>query len=70
MQLAFKNDITGTLFYESSDSVILEITGNEEDINHLIKKCNQADYITEIYILNKTKSAKKITDFIMLNQID
>lgn len=70
MRLAFQNKITGTLFYESVDSVILEITGNEEDIIKVIDHCKKEYYITEIHILNKTKTAKKLTDFIMLNQID
>ncbi|MEZ5195947.1 MAG: acylphosphatase [Bacteroidales bacterium] len=70
MQLAYKNDITGTLFYESASSVILEITGNDEDIHQVIEKCKQAKCVTEIHILNKTTTTKKQNDFIMLNQID
>lgn len=70
MRLAYQNNITGTLFYESVGSVIIEITGNEKDINRVIEKCKKTDYITEVHILNKTKTAKKHKDFIMLNQID
>jgi len=70
MQLTINNNITGTLFYESANSVILEFTGKEEDVNRVLEKCKQANYINEILILNKTKPEKKINDFIMLNQID
>jgi len=70
MQFAIKNNISGKLFYESSNSVILEFTGEEEDIYRVIENCKQTDYISEILILNKTKTAKKLNDFIVLNQID
>lgn len=70
MQLAFKNSITGTLFYESAESVILEVSGNEEDIMRIIEECKQTNYITEIHVLNKSKVENKLTDFIMLNQIN
>ncbi|OQX77723.1 MAG: hypothetical protein B6D61_06745 [Bacteroidetes bacterium 4484_249] len=70
MQLAFKNDFTGTLFYESAESVILEITGREEDIINVIDIWKREDYISNIHILFKTKTENKLTDFIMLNQIN
>jgi len=70
MQFAFKNNFTGSLFYESAESVILEITGREEDIIKTIDLCRREDYISDIHILFKTKTEKKLTDFIMLNQID
>ena len=70
MHLAYLNNITGSLFYESADSVILEITGEEGDTISMINQCKKQDYISEIFILNKTKTENKLTDFIMLNQIE
>jgi hypothetical protein len=70
MHLAYDNNITGSLFYESANSVILEITGNESDILNTIEKCKKEEFINEIHILNKTLTRNKLTDFIMLNQID
>lgn len=70
MHMAYDNNITGSLFYESANSVILEITGNEPDILKTIEKCKKEDFINEIHILNKTITRNKLTDFIMLNQID
>ncbi len=70
MQLAYKNNMAGSLFYESGESVILEISGDEEDLLNVINQCKKQSYINEIFILNKTKTQSKLTDFIMLNQID
>ncbi|MCD4694977.1 MAG: hypothetical protein K8S16_01955 [Bacteroidales bacterium] len=70
MQLAFNNNFTGTLFYESVESVILEITGREEDLISAIDLWKTEDYISDINILFKTKTENKLTDFIMLNQIN
>lgn len=70
MRLAYQNNITGTLFYESENSVILEITGDEQDVDLIMKICTKEDFVTYIHILSKTKTDKKLTDFIMLNQID
>jgi hypothetical protein len=70
MRMAFQNKITGTLLYESAHSAILEISGEEKDIISVLEQCKKEDYITEVHIINKTKTAHKLTDFIMLNQID
>ncbi|MCB2219833.1 MAG: acylphosphatase [Bacteroidetes bacterium] len=70
MQLAYQYNITGTFFYESKEAVILEITGEEEDIHYLIEQCQKEKYIKEVLILSKTRTENKLTDFIMLNQID
>lgn len=70
MHMAFQNRISGTLFYESAQSVILEITGEEDDILSAIEQCRKEDYITGIHVLNKIKTKNKSNDFIMLNQID
>ena len=70
MHLAHNNNITGTLFYESANSVILDITGTESDILKTIEKSKKEAYVNEIHILNKSKTQNKSTDFIMLNQIN
>ena len=70
MHFAHDNNISGSLFYESANSVILEITGEEADIIKTTDKCKKEEYISEIHILNKTITQNKSTDFIMLNQID
>ena len=70
MQLAFKNNFTGTIFYESAESVILEITGREEDLISAVNLWKREDYIRDIHILFKTNTENKLTDFIMLNQIN
>ncbi len=70
MRLAYQNNVTGTLFYESDNSVILEITGDEQDVDRITQICKKDDFVTDIHILGKTKTDKKLTDFIMLNQID
>ncbi len=70
MHLAYNNEVTGSLFYESDNSAILEITGNSEAIETLIDQIKQDDFIKDVFILNKTKTKNKSTDFIMLNQID
>ena len=70
MHMAYDFNLTGTLFYESTESVILEITGREEDIEKAIKQCKNVKFINEVLILNKTKAKNKLNDFIMLNQID
>jgi hypothetical protein len=70
MRLADKYNISGSLFYESPLSVILEIIGTEEDISMIMEKCRKERYIDEIHILHKAITAKTSTDFIMLNQID
>ncbi len=62
--------ITGSLFYQSVDLVILEFTGEEVEIKRVIDKCEKEEFISEIHIMNRTKTTKKLTDFIMLNQID
>jgi hypothetical protein len=70
MHMAYDNNITGSLFYESAHSIILELTGRDEDILKIIIKCKKEDYISDVYILNKKETENKLTDFIMLNQID
>ena len=70
MRMAYQNNITGTLFYESANSAVLEITGKEKDITSLLEQCKNENYIIEVHILGKSKTTNKYTDFIMLNQID
>ena len=70
MREAYDNNISGTLFYESAESVIIEISGREQDLIRLVENCKKADYIKDIHILKRTRTSKKADDFIMLNQID
>jgi acylphosphatase len=70
MQMAFQYNITGTFYYESKEAVILEVTGQEEDIERVLRNCQKVDFIKEVVVLFKTKTEKKLNDFIMLNQID
>ncbi len=70
MHLAYDHHITGTLFYESPHAAILEITGNNADILRVIIKLKREPFIDDIHILSKTITEKKLTEFIMLNQID
>ena len=69
-RLAIENNLTGSLYYESRYSVILEITGRDEDILKTIIKSKKEDYIEDVHILNKSITQNRLTDFIMLNQID
>lgn len=70
MHLTYDHHITGTLFYESSHSAILEMTGKNADILRVIIKLKRESFIDDIHILGKKETEKKSTDFIMLNQID
>ena len=69
MELAFKNDIGGTLFYESEKSAILDITGEDKDIKKMIDKCNEENYVVSINTLIKSQTNNKIKDFIILNKL-
>ncbi len=69
MQLASENGITGTLFYKSESNAILEANGDSKNINIMLNKCRQEDYITKIEILNTTFTDVTFNDFIILNQI-
>jgi len=70
MHLTYNHHITGTLFYESPHAAILELTGSNTDILRVIIKLKRESFIDNIHILSKTITEKKLTDFIMLNQID
>lgn len=70
MRLAYENNITGSLFYESPKSIILDLTGMDKDILKTIIKCKKEDFIENIHILNKTSTKTKLPDFNVLNQID
>ena len=70
MHAAFKSNVTGSIFYESEHSAILEMTGNKEDILLVIESCRQEHFVRDVDILARSHSNSKLTDFIMLNQID
>jgi len=70
MHMAYNNNVTGSLYYESENSVIIEIIGKSEAIKNLIEEIRQDDFISDVFILHIKKTAKTSTDFIMLNQID
>ena len=70
MRMAYENNISGTLYYESANSAVIEITGSEKAAINFIEQCKTINYINEIHTLNKTQTIIKHTDFIMLNQID
>lgn len=70
MQMAFEHRLTGTLLYESENSILIEISGREKDILMAIEMCKGVSFIREVIILSKTRTTKTFIDFIMLNQID
>lgn len=70
MSLAYKNDISGSLYYESVNSAVLEITGSEKAAVNFIEQCRTMNYINDVHTLNKIQTLIKQTDFIMLNRID
>jgi acylphosphatase len=70
MHLAYQNDVTGSFFYESPNSVIIEVYGTEDSIDHILEHCRKAEFVEHIRILEKQQTEKKSTEFIMLNQIE
>jgi acylphosphatase len=69
MQLASKYKITGTLFYKTGEIAVLDISGDYENIQKMLNRCREEDYIKKIEILNKNTAIQTINDFLLLNQI-
>ncbi len=70
MHLAHKQGIAGTLYYSSENSIILELTGSEEDLLHFIENCRHENYISEINILSSKITRNKPGSFVILNHIE
>ena len=70
MHAAFESNVTGSIFYESENSAIVEMTGKEEDVLHVVETCRGESFVEGVEILARHHSNSKLSDFIMLNQID
>jgi acylphosphatase len=70
MRAAYELNLTGSIFYESGESVQIELEGNEKSIEQLIGEWVNIDFIRHIRILGKSEILLTKNDFIMHNQLD